>query len=138
MDKLMQWGEWIVENAIEGSMAAKTRAVILLVVVTYVGLHSAWAFDKLPGFEGPAKQSDINHLNDRIDTVNQKVDGVTIMILLDNVREQQRQICELMGKGNQSALTYATDLRDSLKEQYKDITGDYPVMSTCKEMGIVD
>ena len=136
MEALTKWGAWIVENTIKGDLAQQLRAVLLLLVVAWVGLHGAWAADKLPGFAGPAKHSDIVEQRTLIDALGLKVSAIELNLMRKDILANQERMCKMILADNKDALRYATQSRSELMTQYREITGDYPQIPTCQELGI--
>ena len=136
MDRLIKWGTWIVENTIEGSMAVQIRAILLLLVIAWAGTHAAWAFDKIPGFPGPAKQSDMIVQGKQIEELRFQISDIKLNLLRKDILSTQERLCKMLVAENKDALKYASQARTEQMTQYRALTGDYPQTPTCAELGI--
>jgi len=121
MDSVVKWGTWIVDNVFtEWTLAQK---LVIGLFMFFGVLHVAAGEGWIKGVSGYAKQSDFYDF--RLTLLNES-----------HVKSQQR-LCEMMKiDNNRDATTYASQKRTDIQDEIKKLTGEYPQLPTCKELGV--
>ena len=120
MGDVVKLGTWIVDNIFsEWTLAQK---IVLALFATAGIAHAAAGEGWIKGVSGYAKQNDFSDLR--------------IALLSDNYIRSQQRLCEMMLAKNRAATIYASKKRTSIQNEIKQLTGEYPPLPTCEELGV--
>ena len=118
-------------NLLLGGATPEERSRVWRILVTTVLLvHLAWAWGMVPvvskGFASV----------DSVENLQSTVQSIRVKQLLETVEKEKRNVCVHLTDGNTAALDYAVRKRDDLMREYKEVTGESPLVASCIELGV--